>query len=130
MESCHHLWFAQERLYFNVTNTHPASSNLLSPPLLELPGRQPSALIVKVTGDVSQEKAVTVQVPCDHSSPGDPILHLGGNKKSDPSQSWHHLKCTQSSSLSNSKTDGSISPSRLIFIAIIVQSGPILHHYI
>lgn len=69
------------------------------------------------------------QVPCDHSSLGGLRLYLGGSHKI-----WSltvvalSQMCTNS--LSNSKTDGSLSPSRLIFIAIIVQFGPIPHHYI
>lgn len=81
MESCHHLWFAQQRLYFNVTSTHPASSSLLSPPLVELPRRQPSVLTVNVTADVWPGNSCQSPSPLRPQQSVWPETPLRGNHK-------------------------------------------------
>lgn len=114
-------------ILISPSRTQPAQA--FSPLSAELPRRQPSVLTVKAAADVWPGNSYRSPSPCDHRNPRCPIFHSGGITNL-TLQPQHCPKCPPLSSLSNSETDGSLSPSRLIFIAIMVQFGLIPHHYI
>ena len=53
--------------------------------LAKVPYSSPLVLIMKVTADAGQERAVIGWVPCDHSHPSCPIFHFGGITTFNPS---------------------------------------------